>query len=170
MGSALVIWTAGLAAQEVYRSVGEDGVVTFSDQATAGAERVMLPGVSELSESARAEQQALIEQQLEVAEALETSRLAREEARTRRLEALAAASAAPVSYPEPEPYRYASGVVSYHGYAGYRHRFGHGPHHPAYGKQPGVLPGHPPNPQPRMAKSRHRPAARAGRKVRLAPP
>ena len=84
-GTLLLLAAPGLA-QTVYRHVDENGVVSFSDVATEGAESLTL-AVSEPPEDALSNQQALIEQQLSVAKALEESRLAREDARTRRIEA-----------------------------------------------------------------------------------
>ena len=68
--------------QLVYRSVGPDGEVVFSDTpaSNGGSEAVPLR-VSAGAAGAQARADALIEQQLTVAQALESSRLARERAR-----------------------------------------------------------------------------------------
>ncbi len=105
-------------AQTVYRHVDENGVVSFSDVETEGAETVEL-AVPEVRETALAEQQALIDQQLSVARALEESRLAREDARTRRLEALAAAQPETVYYREADRNRWVSGGWGYWGRPGW---------------------------------------------------
>jgi hypothetical protein len=124
--------------------VDENGVVTFSDVETAGAEPVSLPPVVE-REDALAEQQAVIDQQLAVAKSLEESRLAREEARTRRLEALAADRSQTLYYRPEDQFEYLGSGWGYWppyapGYPGYRppHR---PPHHPGY-------PGYPEKPEP----------------------
>lgn len=109
----MIAWaSAAAAAQTVYRSVDENGVVSFSDVASNGAERLELSPVP-VREDAQIEQQALIEQQLTVARSLEESRLAREEARTKRLQALAAAQPRTVYYREADQYRYPGGQWRY---------------------------------------------------------
>ena len=146
--------------QEVFRSVDEHGVVTFSDVATDDAVRLQLPAAV-VSEDARAEQQALIDQQLAVAKALEESRLAREAARTERLEALAAVEPRTVYYREADRARDAgSGSVTWQGSYwrnGYwpGHRPGHHPSWPGYPAKP-VQPIEPP-PEPPTPPSRRVP-------------
>jgi hypothetical protein len=127
-----------VAAQTVYRHVDEHGVVTFSDVATDGAEAMELE-VAAVREEALSEQRALIDQQLAVAKALEESRLAREDARTRRLEAQAASEPKTVYYREADRTRYIGGPWL-GGWPGY-------PGHP--GK-----PVHPIEPPPEQAPSR----------------
>ena len=105
-------------AQTVYRHVDEHGVVSFSDVETDGAETMELE-VTEVRKTALAEQQALIDQQLSVAKALEESRLAREDARTRRMEALAAAQPKTVYYREADRSRYVGGGWGYWGRPGW---------------------------------------------------
>jgi hypothetical protein len=87
-----------------------------------------------VSESTLARQQQMIDQQLAVAKSLEESRLARETARTERLQALAAAQSRTLVYREPET-RYVGGV--------YRKRW---PWVPGYPGHPGVRPPHPVHP------------------------
>lgn len=89
---------AGLAAAEeraVYRSTGEHGEVVFSDVAAADAERVVVETSAPVDDPL-AELDRRIEQTLIVADSLEASRLAREqaraEARARAAEARAAAA------------------------------------------------------------------------------
>lgn len=124
----------GLAAQEVYRSVDEHGVVTFSDVATEDAVLLELP-VTEVRQDALAELEARIALQLEVAKSLEESRLAREAARTERIAALADSEPRTIYYREED--RYLDGWGYWGG--GY---WGGG-----YG--PGHRPGHrPPRPMP----------------------
>lgn len=95
--AALAMVGSAPAAAEVYVHRGEHGEVSFTDQALPGAERVELePTVPPPDAPEELEQR--IRQTLEVAEALEQSRLAREKARA---EARAAARAA--SQPEPAP-------------------------------------------------------------------
>ncbi|MEM8767333.1 MAG: DUF4124 domain-containing protein [Pseudomonadota bacterium] len=93
------------AAQEVFRSVDENGVVTFSDVESDDAERLELPEPV-VRENAEAEQAARIEQTLAVAKSLEESRLAREEARTERLKAKAESQPRTVYYREDDRARY----------------------------------------------------------------
>lgn len=150
----LASWAGSAVAQEVYRTVSADGVVTFSDQASVGAERLVLPGVAGADKSALAAQQALIEQQLEVARVLEESRLAREDARIRRLEAQAAQQPQTVYYPVAQPSRYVGGLVSYRSVGPYRQKHHRGswkrdkswPGGPdgGYGGHDGGYGGHPP--------------------------
>ena len=104
----LILLPSAALAQTVYRHVDEDGLVSFSDVATEGAESLTLE-VSEPRENAFDEQQALIEQQLTVAKALEESRLAREDARTRRIEAQAKSQPQTVYYREDDRRRYVGG-------------------------------------------------------------
>jgi hypothetical protein len=116
-------------AQTIYRHVDENGVVSFSDVQTEGSQSMTLE-VREPRENAFDEQQALIEQQLTVAKALEESRLAREDARTRRIEAQAKSAPQTVYYREDDRRRYVGG------------RWGWGPGYPGL---PG-FPGHPGKP------------------------
>ena len=127
-------YAASAFGQDVFRSTDEHGVVSFSDIETQGAERLILaqaPVQAPDQESSIAHQQAIIDQQLAVAKSLEDSRLARLDARTRRLEALAAAQPQTIYYREPDRIRYVGG---------YWNRWGYGPGHPG---RPGV---HPPRP------------------------
>lgn len=113
MTSLLLLAFTPLAQGEtVYRHVDENGVVSFSDVHTEGDETLELD-VPEVREDALAERQALIDQQLSVAKALEESRLAREDARTRRLEALAASEPKTVYYREEDRTRYVGGRWNY---------------------------------------------------------
>jgi hypothetical protein len=141
------------SAQEVYRSE-QGGIVSFSDVATAGAERLVLPS-NPVADETLARQQAIIDQQLAVASALETSRLAREAARTRRLEAQAQARPQTVYYREQDQTRYIGGF--------YHNRWdsgsGHKPWHPGGLPRP-VHPIGPPS----------RPGAGHGGASRLDPP
>ena len=105
---ALLFISMPTLAQTVYKHVDENGVVSFSDVATDGAESMTLE-VRAPNENALDEQQALIEQQLTVAKALEESRLAREDARTRRIEAQAKSQPKTVYYREEDRNRYVGG-------------------------------------------------------------
>jgi hypothetical protein len=106
-------------AQTIYRHIDENGLISFSDVATEGAESLTLE-VSEPRENAFDEQQALIEQQLTVAKALEESRLAREDARTRRIEAQAKSQPQTVYHREDDRQRYVGGRWGWWGgYPGY---------------------------------------------------
>ena len=129
-------------AQTVYRHVDEHGVVSFSDVQTEGAESMTL-AVSAPRENAFDEQQALIEQQLTVAKALEESRLAREDARTRRIEAQAKSQPKTVYYREDDRRRYVGG----------RWGWGWGPGYPGHPGYPGK-PVHPIEPPPAVPPSR----------------
>ena len=80
--------------------------------------------VSAPREDAFDAQQALIEQQLSVAKALEESRLAREEARLRRLEVQAKSQPEIVYYREEDRTRYVGGRWGW-GWPGYPNRPGH---------------------------------------------
>ena len=126
----LVSASSMIRAQTIYRSVNENGVVSFSDGETDGARELQVT-TAPVRENAREEQRALIEQQLAVARVLEESRLARDAARTKRLEALAAAQPRTVYYREADR-RYAGGNW------GWDHRPGY-PGYPGY-------PGHPIHP------------------------
>ncbi len=105
---ALLCLATPALSQTVFKHVDENGVVSFSDVETEGAESMTLT-VSEPPANAQQEQQALIEQQLTVAKALEESRLAREDARTRRMEAQAKAQPKTVYYREEDRNRYWGG-------------------------------------------------------------
>jgi len=143
---SLVIFSlpAVAGAQTVYRHVDENGVVSFSDVETDGAE-VMDLEVAAVREGAMVEQREMIDQQLAVAKVLEESRLAREDARTRRLEALAAQPET-VYYREEDRSRHVGGSWGYWGRPGWPNRPGH-PGHP--GK-----PVHPIAPPPEFPPSR----------------
>lgn len=135
----LCLAAGSASAQNVYRSVDENGVVTFSDVATEDAVRVELPAPV-VRENALAEQRSLIEQQLEVAKALEASRLAREASRTERLEALAA------SRPDTTYYREEDQAGLQSGSWFFTSGFWNGGRWP--GNWPGHRPGHrPPRPE-----------------------
>lgn len=100
LGLAPVLPAAALAAppgdpaavREVYVSTGDYGEVSFSDLAQPGAERLEL-AVTPVPEDALAESERRIEQTLDVAGALEASRLAREQARAQARADAAAAQA-----------------------------------------------------------------------------
>lgn len=134
---ALMCLPAAGFAQTVYRNVDDNGVVSFSDVATEGAERLELL-TAPVREHAQVEQQALIEQQLSMAKSLEESRLARQDARTKRLQALAAAQPKTVYYREADRTRYVGGRWGYWG--------GRPPHKPGWPGHPGLpsLPIEPP--------------------------
>ena len=124
---------APLAAQEIFRTEDEHGVVSFSDVAAPGAE-VLTFASAPVAADTFDRQQRIIDQQLAVAKALEESRLAREAARTERLRALAN-SRPPVVYVQ-ERTRYLGGFKRYLWHPGY-------PGHPG---KPGVRPPHPVHP------------------------
>jgi len=112
-------------AEEVYMSTDADGVTSFTDYPVPGAETVELEPVVVNSEQVLASQE-MINQQLAVAKALEESRLAREQAETERLKALAAMQPQTIFYPVERD-------VVYWPYPGYR------PGHPGY-RPPGPRP------------------------------
>jgi hypothetical protein len=121
----------------VFRTADENGVVSFSDVASPGAEVIEVAS-GPVPEDWIDRQQRIIEQQLAVAKVLEESRLAREEARTKRLAALAAARP-PVVQPVPVRRTYVGGVGYWHAYS--RHpRPGHPwkPGHPDWGPHPSL--------------------------------
>jgi hypothetical protein len=128
----LLVAAGPLSAREVFRAEDENGVVSFSDVASPGAEVILLAS-AQVREDTFARQQRIIEQQLSVAKSLEESRLAREAARTRRLEALANARPRTVYYREPDRTRFVGGVYRHHWRPGYPWKPGH----------PGVRPPHP---------------------------
>jgi len=130
-GLACLCLPGMLQAQEVFRSVDENGVVHFSDVASAGAQRLQLPSAS-VPEGSMARQQAIIDQQLTVAKSLEESRLAREAARTERIKALADARPPTVYYRETTRY-----------VGGYGNHWGSRPGYPGH---PGVRPPFPVHP------------------------
>lgn len=129
------------AGREVFVTVGEHGEVSFSDVASPGAERRTLPPVT-ANDDALADLESSIRQTLDVARALEESRLAREQARAEARAAAAPPAAPPVVYVEeryaPFPYVYAP------------HRF---PRHP-HQRPP---PAEPPDSAPPPEKPRSRP-------------
>lgn len=94
--AALTLLGAAPLAADVYVHRGEHGEPSFTDQAVPGAERVTLDPTVPPAE-APDELERRIRQTLEVAEALEQSRLAREKARA---EARAAERA---TAPQPAP-------------------------------------------------------------------
>lgn len=122
------------STQTIYRSVDENGVVSFSDVETDGAQHLQIVPAP-VRENAQQEQQALIEQQLTVAKSLEESRLARDAARTKRIEALAAVQPKTVYYREADRTRYVGGSWGW----------GHRPGYPGYPSHP-IYPGRPPGP------------------------
>ena len=85
-------------AGEVYKSTDANGVTSFTDYPVPGAETVELEPVTVDPEQQLAGQ-AMIDQQLAVARALEESRLKRQQAETERLKALAAARPQTIFYP-----------------------------------------------------------------------
>ncbi len=124
--------------REVYVSTGDHGEVSFSDLAQPGAERLEL-AVSPVSPDVLAESQRRIEQTLDVADALEASRLARERVRAEaRAEAAAAQARA-----QPQ-------VIYRDSYDDYPYVF-----HP--GRWPGHRPGHRPGQRPEHLPARPRP-------------
>jgi hypothetical protein len=136
---ALLLLSTQTLAQTVYRNVDENGVVSFSDVETEGAESMTLE-VTAPRENALDEQQALIEQQLTVAKALEESRLAREESRIRRLEAQARSQPQTVYHREEDRRRYTGGRWGW-GWPGY-------PGHPGKPVHPIEPPPQAPNTRP----------------------
>ena len=128
-------------AGDIYRSVDAQGVVSFSDVNTPEAVPVMLdtPQPGNAAQTAE-QQQKIIDQQLQVAAALEASRLAREAARLRRIEVLASAQPRAVVVPESET-RYVGG----YGYSQRAWRPGYQPGYPGYPGRPGH-PGRPDHP------------------------
>jgi hypothetical protein len=124
------------SAREVFRTADENGVVSFSDVASPGAE-VIEVAAEPVPDDGFERQRRIIEQQLAVAKALEESRLAREEARAKRQEAFAAAQP-PVIQAVPVGGTYVSSLGYRHGY--FRHLVppGHAwkPGHPGRGPHP----------------------------------
>lgn len=85
-------------AEEIYMTTDDNGVTSFTDFPVSGAQIIDVDPIAADPEQA-ATSQALIDQQLSVANALEESRLAREKARTERLAALAASQPQTIYYP-----------------------------------------------------------------------
>ncbi|MFV2090527.1 MAG: DUF4124 domain-containing protein [Pseudomonadales bacterium] len=139
-GLVLSLLAAPLLAvgQEIFRTEDENGVVSFSDVATDGAEVMTLP-VAPVTADAVETQQRMIDQQLMVAKALEESRLARQEARTNRLQALAATQPRTIYYREEDQYGY---------FGGYSYYGPYWDHYPGFDRpgHPGVGPPHPSQP------------------------
>ena len=123
-----------LSAEQVYRSVDEHGVASFTDYPVPGAQEIALDPVPANAERARASA-AMIEQQLEVAKALEDSRLARRKAETEREAVRAASQPQTIYYPVERD------TGGYWGWPGYGYRPPHRPGHP--GVRPPYRPGHP---------------------------
>lgn len=122
--TALLALPGYASAREVFRTQDEDGVVSFSDVASPEAEVIVVTSAP-VPENSIERQQRIIEQQLEVAKALEESRLAREASRIRRLEALAAARPQVIEAP-PIRRTYVGGVGYWQTYPW------HGPWKPGY--------------------------------------
>ncbi len=140
----LLACAAPALGQDVYRVVDADGVASFSDFPVDGAERVHVQTTGVSSDAASASEQ-LIRQQLEVAKALEESRLARQEAQTRRLQALAASRPQTVYYEVPRQTVYGGYWRPWRPGHGYRPGYGYRPgNRPGYGHRPGRpgKPGH----------------------------
>jgi hypothetical protein len=130
--TALLTLSVNASAREVFRTQDDDGVVSFSDVASPGAEVIVVTSPT-VPENSIERQQGIIEQQLAVAKALEESRLAREESRTRRLEALAATRPQVIQAP-PVRRTYVGGVGYWQTYPW------HGPWKPGH---PGWRPPYP---------------------------
>jgi hypothetical protein len=126
--------TSALAAEQVYRSVDEDGVASFTDYPVPGAEPIDVNPVPANADRAKASA-AMIEQQLSVAKALEDSRLARRKAETERAAARAASQPQTIYYPVER------NTGGYWGWPGYGYRPPHRPEHPI--ARPPYRPGHP---------------------------
>jgi len=128
-------------SEEIYVSTGEHGEVSFSDQASPGAERVAVE-TAEPAEEPMVELERRIQQTLSVANALEESRLEREKARARVAEARADAQpevvyrdrnvSSPYLFPQPHRRDFRPGRP-------------HGPHKRPHGPQDG--PGEPAPPE-----------------------
>jgi len=149
--AVLMVFVPGVgAAEEIYRTVSADGVASFTDFPVPGAEVLEVDPVP--ANAQRAEDSArLIEQQLEVAKALEESRLARRKAETDRQAALAASQPQTIYYPVERD----TGYWGWPGY-GFRPGAGHRPGRP--GVRPPYRPGYPSQPiAPGPGKPGHRP-------------
>lgn len=141
-------------AEEIYRTISEDGVASFTDFPVPGAQVLDVDPVPANAE--RAEDSArLIEQQLEVANALQESRLARRKAETDRQAALAASQPQTIYYPVERNTGY-WGSPGFGFRPGFGHRPGHRPGRP--GINPPYRPGYPSQPiAPGHGKPGHRP-------------
>lgn len=137
------------SAQEVFKTVNEDGVASFTDFPVPGAERLDVEPIAADPASAEASNR-LIEQQLEVAKSLEESRLARHRAETERRAALAASQPQTIYYPVERD-------TGYWGWPRYGYRPGHRPPWRP-GVRPPYRPGYPAHPiapgQPRPPAAR----------------
>ena len=131
-----LVTTVALSAEQVYRTVDEQGVASFTDYPVPGAEEIAVDPVPANADRAKASA-AMIEQQLEVAKALEDSRLARRRAETERAAVRAASQPQTIYYPVE---RNTGGYWGWPGY-GYRPRPPHRPEHPI--ARPPYQPGHP---------------------------
>lgn len=153
----LAIMPVAAVAEEIYRTTSEDGVASFTDYPVPGAEVLSVDPVP--ANAQRAEDSTrLIAQQLEVANALEESRLARRKAETDRQAALAASQPQTVYYPVERDTGY-WGSPGYGFRPGYGHRPGHRPGRP--GINPPYRPGYPSQPiAPGHGKPGHRPGHR----------
>ena len=144
----LLCFSPALLAQEVFRTVDSSGLVSFSDVPTDGAEVLEISTIP-ANPAAAERQRDMLKTQLEVADALQSSRLAREKARTERMQALAALQPRTIYYQQP-PTRYVGGYYSgrYWGRPGKPpgHRPG-GPGHPGRPVHP-IEPGLPVEPSP----------------------
>ena len=123
-------------AQEVFKTVNEDGVASFTDFPVPGAERLDVEPIAADPAGAEASNR-LIEQQLEVAKSLEESRLARHRAETERRAALAASQPQTIYYPVERD-------TGFWGWPGYGYRPGRPPWRP--GVRPPYRPGYPAHP------------------------
>lgn len=142
---------AAVAAESttIYRRVGPDGVVTFSDEPSEGAQAVEIV-VDRPHEEDVARTQSMHEQQLEMGQLLEESRRADEDARAQqreldieraRAEAARAAAEASAAYDDDDE-GYIWGPWYGPGYPSWR------PDDGRPGPGPGPRPPHPPKPRP----------------------
>lgn len=136
---SLLFAPAGLA-EEIFMTMDENGVTSFTDFPVPGARVIEIDPIIVNPEAALSSQER-IEQQLAVARALQDSRLAREQARTERLAALAASQPQTIFYPVERN-------IGFWGSPGY----GFWPGHRPPGSRPPRPPGHrPPGPSEPIA-------------------
>lgn len=128
----LLVGTPGIAAT-VYKSVGENGVVSFSDTPIEGTTAVEVLQVTPPIAQAPEEYLQQLEAMRETTDRMASDRREREKHRADLKESRARAA----SYREPEPEQYTQYADYLPRYTGRQHgRKGHGPWRPGYRPKP----------------------------------
>ena len=131
-------WTSGLVmaqGQTVYKSVDEDGNVTFSDSPPADAKSTQELQVNVPDPQPAGEQQQALQDMRETTDRMAADRREREKHRAEMKELNSrTAAAAPTANEQPD-YNYQDYYSTVPGY-GVRSRYYYGPHRPGYKPRP----------------------------------